>query len=81
MRRVFLGCSFCDVYRWWCVVFYLWSFCEVCYDYGGVYCCQVGIYVLFCNGVWVCADVCCVSSVVCFFNLGMCLCIVFLHDL
>ena len=28
-------------------------------DNGGVYYCEV----LFCNGVWLCADVCCVSSV------------------
>ena len=28
-----------------------------------MYCCQVGVYVLFCNSVWVCADVCCVSCV------------------
>ena len=31
---------------------------------GGVYCCEVCVYVLFCNCVWVCVDVCCVSSVV-----------------
>ena len=32
-------------------------------DYGGVYCCDVGVYVLFCNAVWICADLRCVSSV------------------
>ena len=39
---------------------------RVCFfcNYGGVYCCEVGVYVLFINGGWVCADVCCVSSVV-----------------
>ena len=24
------------------------SFCEVFYDYGGVYCCEVGVYILCC---------------------------------
>ena len=47
------------------------SFC----DYGGVYCCEVGLYVLFCEGVWVCADACCISSVVCFLSLTVGLCI------
>ena len=26
-------------------------FCEVFSDYGGVYCCEVGVYVLFCHGL------------------------------
>ena len=26
-------------------------FCEVFSDYGGMYCCDVGVYVLFCNGI------------------------------
>ena len=44
---------------WWCVILY---FFQVYFDYGGVYC-EVGVYVLFCNGIWVCADICYVSSV------------------
>ena len=39
------------------------SFCKVFCDYSGVYCCEVGVYVLFCNVVWVITDVYCVSSV------------------
>ena len=47
----------------WCVKYFIvYSFCKVFCDYGGVYYCGVGIYVLFCNGVWVSVDVCCVSS-------------------
>ena len=45
------------------------------YDYGGVYCCVVCVYVLFCNRT----DVCCVFSVVnvvCFLSLRVGLCIV-----
>ena len=26
-------------------------------DYGGLYCCEDGVHVLFCIGVWACADV------------------------
>ena len=55
-----------------CVVCSILSFC----DYGGMHC-DVGVYVLFYNCIWVYADVCCVSSallnVVCFLSLGMCL--------
>ena len=45
---------------------------------GGVYCCEVGVYVLFCNCVWVTADVCCVYYIVLldvgfFLSLGVCL--------
>ena len=45
---------------------------------GGVYCCEVGVYVMFCSGVDDCADVCCVSSVVecVFLGLRVGLCIV-----
>ena len=32
--------------------------------YGGVYCFEICIYVLYCNDGWVSVDVCCVSSVV-----------------
>ena len=48
---------------------------HVC-DYDGVCCWDVGVYVLFFSGVWVCADVCCVSCVecVCFLSLDMGLC-------
>ena len=45
-----------------CVVFV--CFCEMFGDHAGVYCCEVGFYVLFYNGFWVCADVCCLSNVV-----------------
>ena len=38
------------------------SLWEVFYDCGGVYCCEVSVYVLFCNDVRVCNDVCCVCS-------------------
>ena len=46
------------------VVFLVVSFCNVFCDYGCVYCCDVGVFVLFCNSVLVYTDVCCVSSVV-----------------
>ena len=39
----------------------LW-FYEVFCNYGGVYCREVDV--LLCNSVWVCAEVCCVSSFV-----------------
>ena len=37
-------------------------FCEVFCHYGGVYCYEVAVYILFFIGVW--ADACCVSSVI-----------------
>ena len=49
--------------------------------YGAVYYSEVGVYILCCNDVGVCADVRCVSSVVnmaCFLNLEVCLCIEYL---
>ena len=39
------------------------AFCEGLIHYGSLYC-DVGHSVLFCNGVCICAAVCCVSSVV-----------------
>ena len=47
-----------------CIVFYSYVVLLGFGDYGGVYSCEVGIYVLFCNGDWVCVDHCCVSRVV-----------------
>ena len=32
------------------------------------------VYVLFCNGIWVCADVCCISSVIACGLFVDCLC-------
>ena len=58
---VSVECFFCGIYRWWCVVIYC---------FGGVYCYEVGDYALFCNGGWVCADICCVSSVI---ECGLCI--------
>ena len=55
MRRVCLGSVFEMVV---CTIEYFFSFFEVICDYGGVYCCEVGVYVVFCNGVWMCANVC-----------------------
>ena len=43
-----------------CSIFIFFSFARCFCDYGGVHCCEVGVVVLFCNGAWVCADVCCV---------------------
>ena len=59
-----MECLFCGVYRW---CYYLIVFVVFC-DYGSVYSCEVGVYVLFCNGIWVC-NVCYVSNVICFLNL------------
>ena len=47
-------------FLWYMKYFIVLSLC----DYGGAYCYEVGIYVLFCNCVWLCVDVCCVSCVV-----------------
>ena len=58
-----------------CSIFNVLSFCEVFCDYGGVYCCEVCVYVMFCNGVGVCANVCCVSNVVEWFVFGVCECV------
>ena len=44
--------------------FIVLSLCKLFCDYGSACCIEVGVYVLFCNDVWVCSDVCCVSSVV-----------------
>ena len=33
-------------------------------NYGGVYCSEIGVYVLVCTGVLVCGDACCVSSAI-----------------
>ena len=44
--------------------FIVLSFCEVFHTYGGVYCYEFGVYILFCDGVWISGDVCCVSSVI-----------------
>ena len=47
-----------------CEVFYCFvAFQGVC-DYGSVYSCEIAVYVLFCNGVWISTSVCCVSNVV-----------------
>ena len=45
-------------------IFLLFCCCVRCFSYGGVYCCDDGVYVLFSNGVWICVNVSCVSSVV-----------------
>ena len=44
-------------------------FCEVFCDYDGVYCYEVGVDVLFCNGLVLLNEAC-------FLSLGVCLCIV-----
>ena len=46
-------------------------------DYSVVYCCEVGVYVMFCNGV------CCVSCVIeCGLGVGLCIvvCVVDVMD-
>ena len=47
-------CFFSGVYMWgWCVISYCFVFfCNVFCDYGGVYYCEVGGYVLFYNCVY-----------------------------
>ena len=47
-----------------CEAFNLLLFCEVFCDYGGVYCCAVGVYVLLYNGVWVSVLLVCVMGVI-----------------
>ena len=64
MRQVYLGNIQVSVV---CTV--LW-FC----DYSDVYCCKVAVYFLFCNGVWVCADIVylVLLSVACFLRMKLC---------
>ena len=50
-----------------CSILFL-SFREVFCGYCGVYCSDVSVYILLCNGVRVCAEVCCVS---CMFECGL----------
>ena len=48
-------------------------------DYGGVYCCEVGVYVLLCNGVWVLmmfVVYLVLLNVIYFLSMRVCLCIV-----
>ena len=70
--RVFLLWCLCDGVEFYCLSLY-----EVFCDHGGGYCCEVGVYVLFRNGVSVCANVCVylvLLNVVCFLSLGICWC-------
>ena len=47
VRRVCLGSVSSVVFIGGGVYYFIFSFYEVFYDYGGVYCCEVGVYVLF----------------------------------
>ena len=47
-----------------CRISLFFSFSEGVCDYGDVPCCEDCVYILFSNGVWVCTDNSCLSSVI-----------------